>query len=220
MSSRQILGAKMRVIIADDHPVVLVGLKAWLHTYGGRFAVVGEATNSKDLSSILTSVPCDLLITDFSMPGDGTSEDGLSMLRQLRAAYPALPIIVLTMLRNPAVIRQMTRLGVRGMVDKMSMTRELLLVIDAVCAGHTYLSDSFRKQMDNTGRSADEQVSVSPREGEVIRFIARGMTVSEIARRTGRSVKTISQQKRDAMRKLGLETDKQLFDYVRSIGLL
>nr|WP_255557995.1 LuxR C-terminal-related transcriptional regulator [Dyella sp. ASV24] len=61
---------------------------------------------------------------------------------------------------------------------------------------------------------------VSRREVEVIRFLAQGLTVSEIARRLDRSVKTISQQKRDAMRKLNLESDKQLYDYARSIGLL
>jgi two-component system capsular synthesis response regulator RcsB len=78
----------------------------------------------------------------------------------------------------------------------------------------------MRHQIERAMRPSDDALPISPREGEVIRFLAQGLTVSEVARRTGRSVKTISQQKRDAMRKLGLESDKQLFDYARSAGLV
>jgi two-component system capsular synthesis response regulator RcsB len=98
----------------------------------------------------------------------------------------------------------------------MAMTRELMLAIDMIKAGRTYLSERTRRQIEG----GDEAGALSPREAEVVRFLAQGVTVSEIARRTGRSVKTISQQKRDAMRKLSLDSDKQLFDYARSSGLL
>jgi two-component system capsular synthesis response regulator RcsB len=108
--------------------------------------------------------------------------------------------------------------GVRGVVDKMAGTKELMLAIDAIRAGRSYLSERTRRQIEGTTTPSDEQGPISPREAEIVRFLAEGLTVSEIARRTGRSVKTISQQKRDAMRKLGLDSDKQLFEYARSLG--
>ncbi|TCV97796.1 LuxR family two component transcriptional regulator [Luteibacter rhizovicinus] len=210
----------MRVIISDDHPVVLMGLKAALQSYGDKFRIVGEARNGQELVSLLSREPCDLLITDFSMPDDQLSEDGLSMLAGLRKSHPQLSILVLTMLSNPALVQGMLAVGVSGVVDKMAMTRELMLAIDVICAGRIYLSERTRKQIEEAVMVSDEPGSMSPREAEVVRFLAQGLTVSEIARRTGRSVKTVSQQKRDAMRKLGLDGDKQLYDYARSNGLL
>lgn len=210
----------MRIIISDDHPVVLMGLKAALQSYGDRFRIVGEARNGKELIQQLAQEPCDLLITDFSMPGDPPAEDGLAMLSRLRESYPQLPILVLTMLSNPALVQGMLATGVRGVVDKMSMTKELMLAIDVIRAGRTYLSERTRKQIENVSIAGEDAGTLSPREAEVVRFLAQGLTVSEIARRTERSVKTVSQQKRDAMRKLGLDGDKQLFEYARSSGLL
>jgi two-component system capsular synthesis response regulator RcsB len=206
----------LRVIISDDHPVVLMGLKAALQGYGDRFRIVGEARSGKELFALLEREPCDLLITDFAMPGDNPDEDGLAMLARVREGWPQLPILVLTMLSNPALVQGMLATGVRGVVDKMAMTRELMLAIDMLKAGRVYLSERTRRQIEG----GDETSALSPREAEVVRFLAQGVTVSEIARRTGRSVKTISQQKRDAMRKLGLDGDKQLFDYARSNGLV
>ncbi|MFC4762856.1 response regulator [Dyella koreensis] len=210
----------MRIIISDDHPVVLMGLKAALQSYGDRFRIVGEARNGKELIQLLAQESCDLLITDFSMPGDPPAEDGLAMLSRLRESYPQLPILVLTMLSNPALVQGMLATGVRGVVDKMSMTKELMLAIDVIRAGRTYLSERTRKQIENVSIAGEDAGTLSPREAEVVRFLAQGLTVSEIARRTERSVKTVSQQKRDAMRKLGLDGDKQLFEYARSSGLL
>ncbi|MDR3446975.1 MULTISPECIES: response regulator transcription factor [unclassified Dyella] len=209
----------MRVIIADDHPVVLIGLKTSLRDYGNGLDVVGEARNGQQLLDLLTQTPCDLLITDFSMPADIEGYDGLSLLQRVRETYPALPILVLTMLRNPALVQNMVSVGVRGVVDKMAMAKELMLAIDMIRAGRSYLSERMRRQIEGMYPTGAEPM-VSRREVEVIRFLAQGLTVSEIARRLDRSVKTISQQKRDAMRKLNLESDKQLYDYARSIGLL
>lgn len=209
----------MRVIIADDHPVVLIGLKTSLRDYGNGLDVVGEARGGQELLDLLARTPCDLLITDFSMPADVEGYDGLSLFQRVRELHPALPILVLTMLRNPALVQNMVAIGVRGVVDKMAMAKELMLAIDMIRAGRSYLSERMRRQIEGMYPNGGEP-TVSRREVEVIRFLAQGLTVSEIARRLDRSVKTISQQKRDAMRKLNLESDKQLYDYARSIGLL
>ena len=107
--------------------------------------------------------------------------------------------------------------GAQGTLRRVDL--ELVLAIDVIRAGRSYLSERMRLQIKGMYPMGDEPV-VSRREAEVIRFLAQGLTVSEIARRLDRSVKTISQQKRDAMRKLNLSGDKQLYDYARIAGLL
>lgn len=207
----------MRIIIADDHPVVLMGLRVTLQGYSARFEITGEASNGTALMDRLASVPCDLLITDFCMSEDPDSIDGIAMLQSIHDSYPKLPTIVLTMLNNPGLVQGMLAAGVRGVVDKMSLTKELTQAITAVTAGRIYLSERTKKQL--LEYSAEGKQTLSTREAEVVRMFAQGLTVTEIANRTNRSVRTISQQKRDAMRKLGLAGDKQLHEYAKTTGL-
>ena len=220
----------IRTIIADDHPVVLLGIKALLQERGAGMQVVGEAGSSRELMALLPACGCDLLITDYSMPDAAGSEDGLAWLKRLRRDYPALPVIVLTMIHNPALVRGMLGAGVNGVVGKAAMTRELLLAIGAVMAGRTYVSEHMRDAVaDGTGQEPGPESSaaakgdlsaLSLREAEVVRLYASGLTVTQIAERVHRSVKTISQQKNDAMRKLGLTSNSQLYEYARIWGLV
>ncbi|WP_130617547.1 response regulator transcription factor [Dyella amyloliquefaciens] len=211
----------MRIVIADDHPVVLMGLRVALQNQSSRFEVVGEATNGNELLKVLSATSCDLLITDFSMNEEleptADSEDGLALITHIHEAHPKVPIIVLSRLNNPALVQGMLTIGVRGVVDKMSMTKELMIAINSVVSGRIYLSDHTRKQLLELASGGGRQLSA--KEADVVRLFAQGLSVTEIARRTGRSVRTISQQKRDAMRKLGIAADKQLHEYARSMGL-
>ena len=114
--------------------------------------------------------------------------------------------------------------GVSGVLDKSSMVTELILAIRALRAGRTYLGEANRRRLEQfapvSGADAlagtGETEALSVREAEVLRLLAQGQTVTEIAHMSGRSVKTISQQKRYAMRKLGLQSDSQLYQYARS----
>jgi len=209
----------MRIVIVDDHPVVLAGLKATLQGYDAGFRIVGEARDGMQVMAALAGSPCDLLITDFSMPTAGPGEDGLGMLKRIRATYPNVHIIVLSMVQSSALLQRMLDLGIRGLVDKHSMTKDLCLAIEAVRSGRVYVADNVRKRLPQQVE-VGEAVTLSARESEIVRMFAFGLTVSEISRQTGRSVKTVSQQKRDAMRKLGIESDKELFDYARFNGMI
>lgn len=188
-----------------------------LQSQSDRFDIVGEAANGRALINLLSLVKCDLLITDFAMNDASGGDDGLMLMEAIRRNNPVLPIIVLSMLNNPALVRGMLDVGVRGVVDKMSLTKEVMLAISAVTSGRIYLSEHTRKQLSEY--TAEGAKNLSPREAEVVRMFAIGLTVTEIARRTGRSVRTISQQKRDAMRKLCLAGDKQLHEYARTTRL-
>jgi len=222
-----------RIVIADDHPVVMLGIRALLTDRSGSMQVVGQASSGGELLTLLASQPCDLLITDFSMPyeDDPDSGDGLPLLRRLRRDHPNLPIIVLTMIHNPALIRGMLATGVNGLVGKVAMMKELLLAIGAVMNGRTYICESMREfvtekvSLRTHGETAVSPASNDPavlsnREAEVVRLYAQGLSVTQIAERLHRSVKTVSQQKNDAMRKLGITSNSQLYEYARAYGLL
>lgn len=219
----------IRVVIADDHPVVLLGIKSLLQEFRAGLEVVGEARGAGELRALLPACECDLLITDYSMPDEVGTEDGLAWLKRLRRDYPTLPVIVLSMIRNPALIKGMMDVGVNGVVGKAAMTRELLLAIRAVMAGRSYVSKHLRDvYADGATRGAGageggmdhDLPSLSRREAEVVRLYASGLSITQIAQRVHRSVKTISQQKNDAMRKLGLISNSQLYEYARVRGLL
>ncbi|GLQ90751.1 response regulator transcription factor [Dyella flagellata] len=217
-------GETTRIVIADDHPVVMLGIRALLKERSG-MQVIGEASNGRELLAVLASEPCDLLITDFSMPYEDGSGDGLPLLRRVRRDHPRLPIIVLTMVHNAALTRGMLAAEVNGLVAKVAMTKELQLAIGAVMNGRTYICEAMREHVVDWSAQegperAAEAVVLSQREAEVVRLYAQGLSVTQIAEQLHRSVKTVSQQKNDAMRKLGITSNTQLFEYARTYGLL
>lgn len=218
----------MRVVIADDHEVVRIGLRTVLEHSGEGYELVGEASSGSELLKLLAHTPCDVVIIDFQMPEDTGALDGVMLLRELRRRFSKLRIVVLTTLRNTAIFRTMYREGVEAVVEKASMVDELFVALRAVRAGRTYIGKQLREQMlDSNVQTADSSPAggkrgqvLSMREAEVVRLLAQGLSVSDVARITHRSVKTISWQKRSAMIKLGLGNDQQLFDYARTSGLL
>lgn len=208
---------KLRIILADDHPVVRSGLRMLLEA-SANAEVVAEAATPAALFEALGRVPADLLLTDFIMPG-GEGVDGLAMLCRLRAHWPQLPVVVLTMAGNANVLRSILACGVRGLLDKSDALPELIRAIAAVASGRSYLGSGARAALQ-AGAAAADSAALSRRETEVLRLFASGMTVSQIARRLNRSIKTVSHQKVGAMTKLGLRSDLEIYAYARENGLL
>jgi len=211
----------MRIFIADDHPFTLAGIRVEIERAGEPLQIAGEAPNGTALLTLLEGArPGDLLVTDFSMRGPQCRDcDGLPLLLTLRRQFPGLPIIVLTEVGNPAMLRAMVDAGVRGLVDKVSARTELLTAIHRVSAGRIYFCHAMRTVLDQAGGIDRLKVRISPHEAEVVRLFVGGLTVSEIAVRLSRSIKTISRQKNDAMHKLGLDNNIQLYAYARDHGL-
>lgn len=209
----------MRVIIADDHPVVRIGMRM-LIDLSGACVVVGEADGPDSLLSLLCATPCDLLITDFSMPGNQQA-DGLKMLGTVRRRYPATPIILVTMLANIATLRAAFAHGVMAIVAKGASATELPKAIKAVKEGRRFVSQSLRTTLVQADAGAQSSSpALSAKEHEVVRMLASGMTVSEIAGQFKRSVSTISKQKSMAMQRLGISSDVDLFAYARESGMV
>lgn len=207
----------LRIIIADDHPVVRIGARSVIHS-SGVGEVVAEAATAQDLLSHLSNHPCDVLVTDYSMP-DSNVPDGFAMISMIRRRYPLLPVLMLSVSSNLAILRMVRDAGVLGLVDKASSMDELPVAIRTVHRGLPYVSHSLKERVEAAGSNAiveGEGRRLSPREVEVLRLLGKGMTVKEIANMLHRSASTISRQKGDAMLKLGLSSDAQLFDYLRN----
>ncbi|HEY5802068.1 MAG TPA: response regulator transcription factor [Lysobacter sp.] len=203
--------------MADDHPIIRKGVRTLLERDHG-LKVVAEAASADELHGVLDAAPCDLLITDFNMPG-GRMSDGLSLLGMLHRKWPALPVIVLTIVSNPDVLRSIMATGARGLVNKSEALGELPLAVQAVAQGRNYVGPAMELVLQAT-EATNEQAVLSIREAEVFRLFASGLTVSQIAKQLNRSVKTVSRQKVEAMAKLEIENDIDLYTYARSNGLL
>lgn len=199
----------IRVLAADDHPVILLAVDLALSTHRN-IELVSQATNVAGMIKELDARHHDVLITDFSMPAVD-QVDGLSMLALLREHHPHLPIVVLTMLSNPILLQAMQKFDVRGIVSKADGMAHLAhAIVSADTGAAPYVSPMIEKLIGTEyGRNLPE---LTLRETEVLRLYAGGQTVSDIARQFRRSTKTISAQKQTAMRKLGLAGDA---DFVR-----
>lgn len=210
----------IRVILADDHPTVRIGV-AYTLQRSGDIEVVAEAGTANELYDALAQHPCEVVLTDFSMPG-GSAADGLSMLDRLRRQWPTLPLVVLTMVANPDTLYAIDATGCAGICDKGAPLEEAVEAVRVAAAGGSYRSPRLQAALAAAraaqGRSAGRRLS--PREVEVVRLIGEGLRLDEIAEHLHRSAKTVSRQKRDAMQRLGLETDEALMEFTRRTRLV
>lgn len=209
----------MKVLLADDHPASLAGVRYEL-SHLPTIEIVGTARNSTEIVEWISRKTCDILVTDYAMPG-GEYGDGLSLLSFLRRRYPQLHIIVFTMLDNPAVAKEMTRLGVQAVVNKADDLSHLVFAVQAGCTGAPYWSPtslaSYKKPGAPEARIVKE---LTKREAEVVRLYVSGKSVKEIAEQLHRSKQTVSSQKVAAMRKIGIARDADLFRYAFETGLV
>jgi len=217
----QTLNKKLRIVLADDHPIFLIGLRAVLER-DDNLEIVGEASSPTALGELLQSCPCEVLVTDFMMPGE-QQNDGLRLIEQLRRHHPELPIVVVTMLNNAGLFRSILDLGVMGLLSKASLADELPAAISHVRRNKVFVAQAIQQLLSLAGEVGPDRLlsgeQLSPRELEVIRLLAAGLTVGEIAAKLSRSKKTVSTQKVSAMRKLGLSSAAALYIYVQEHGL-
>ncbi len=187
----------IRLIIADDHPAVLVGSKHVLETVS-TVSILGSVRNSTELIRLLDSQPCDVLVTDYAMPG-GEHGDGITLFEFINRRYPKLKIIVMTMMDNPALLRTLTSHGVSCIISKSDDASHLIPAVHVAYSGGTYFSPSILEIMpalgvDEPGSTVGKELST--RELEVVRLYVSGLTVNEIAERLHRSKQTVSTQKK------------------------
>ncbi|RFU47041.1 response regulator transcription factor [Paraburkholderia sp. DHOC27] len=215
---------QLRVVLADDHPFVLLGVRSALSAHPD-ILIVGEAPSPASLLHLLQTRPCDVLVTDLSMPeADGSLKDGIRMVQRIRQGWPALRVVILTSSMNATILRVAISDGAISVLTKAGSMTELVAAVRRACGERAYVSDAIQETLllaEGGDEIFDTQVRrpLSPHETRVISLFVHGKSISDIARSLGRDVRAISRMKRLAMAKLGVNNDLALFAYVKVNGL-
>jgi two-component system, NarL family, invasion response regulator UvrY len=201
----------IRILIADDHPVVRRGLKDILvREIEG--ATCGEAENAQQVLSEVKSQAWNLVILDVEMPG----RSGLDALRELKRLLPKLPVLVLSMHPEDQLGKRMLKAGASGYMNKESAPEELIKAVRRVLGGGVYVSSALAERLaldlhENAARSVHD--TLSDREFEVLRMIALGKTVTQIAEELHLSVPTVSTHRAHILEKTSMTTTAELIRY-------
>jgi two-component system capsular synthesis response regulator RcsB len=211
--------SKIRIILADDHAAVREGISAWLQC-DPRVEVVATAGDTECLADLIGRFPCDIVISDIGMRGIDGKSNAIAFLRSFLGQPERARLIVVTMIAQPQMLAGLLELGADGLLDKRDCIESLNEAMAAVIRGECFVSKHVEALLkSHAGNKPGRAGVLSAREWEVFQLYAAGKSLIGIAEHLGRSVKTIGTQRRNAMRKLGLETETQLLNYLRQIGL-
>ena len=200
----------IRLLVADDHSVVRRGVRQIVEEYPD-LRITSEASNGAEVIELVRGGSCDALILDLNMPGPS----GLEVLRMVKSLSPQLPILVLSMHAQEQYAARLLKAGATGYLQKESAPEELVCAIRKICSGERYFrsdqAEEFIEQMDQFDQAPHE--SLSNREFEVLRRIASGKTVSQIAEALNLSVKTVSTYRTRLLDKMRMKTNAELTHY-------
>jgi len=205
---------KIKVLLVDDHPFVLEGIRSCLLARS-EFEVVGEAAMGKDAIDKTLALHPSVVVMDISMP----LMNGLEATRHLRKSCPEVKVLILTVHEKREFTSQIIEVGARGYVSKNSSPSELVRAIKAVHRGETFftptMTEAFLKDyVENAGRpKAAKTPELSLREREVLTLIAEGFSNKEAASVLGVSVRTVEKHRERIMDKLSLHSVVELTKY-------
>ena len=208
----------MRILLTDDHALMRQGLKLILADHF-KHAVFGEARNAHEALSRIAKENWDVVVLDISMPG----RSGMEILRDIKSRRPKLPVLVVSMHPEDQFAVRMLKAGSAGYLTKEGAGEELVGAIKKVLAGGRYISSSLAERMasylDIDVQKAPHE-RLSDREFWVLRMIASGKTVSQIAKELGLSVKTISTYRARLLEKMDMRNNAELTHYALQKGLV
>jgi len=213
---------KTRIVLADDHPIVLDGLRNLLRAESD-FELVGEAASGLAALKVIRDSKPDVAVLDISMP----ELNGIVLSRRLAGELPGVRILVLTLHEDRAYLNQAMEAGVRGYVLKRSAVENLVQAIRAVMTGGIYLDPAIAGRVFNAKRasarlsaSKGAAPALTDRESDVLKMAALGFTNKEIAARLDVGVKSVETYKARGLEKLGLKTRAELVRYASGQGWL
>jgi two-component system, NarL family, nitrate/nitrite response regulator NarL len=204
---------RVRVLLADDHPVVLSGMKACLKSYS-HLEVVGEARNGLEAVKQARTLVPDLVLMDLEMP----QMNGLAAIEILRKELPQLKVLILSSFGNPEYVRAAVQSGVHGYLLKDAEPEELIRAIDVVDQGGTFFSVPPSARRTSVPSGARQHLS--KRETEVLVLIASGLSNQEIATRLHLGVRTVETHRQALMRKLDIHSIAGLTRFAVARGLI
>lgn len=213
---------KMRIIVADDHPILLGGLRNLIETETD-LDLVGHATSGNAALKLIQDKLPDVAILDISMP----EFSGIALARRLSEECPSVRILILTVYEDRSFLMQALSAGANGYVLKRSAAENLIQAIRAVKLGELYidpnltheLKEAVAEKIEKTPQSGDV-LKLTEREASVIKFSARGLTIKEIATRMQLSAKTVETYKSRATEKLQLNTRAEIVRFASTQGWL
>jgi two-component system response regulator NreC len=212
----------VRVVLCDDHAVLRAGLRALLQSEAG-VSVVGEAADGHEAVERVLALRPDVAVMDITMPG----QDGFAAARQIHRRAPEVKLLFLTMHEDREFLFQAMASGASGYVAKRAADVELLDAIRAVQMGDAFVGSTATRQLAadflarrERGDLPIEVETLTSREEEVLRLLARGYTNHEIADELIISVKTVETHRAHILGKLGLRKRAELVRYAQTHGLL
>lgn len=209
---------QIKVAIVDDHPLVLCGLRKTLEDAG--FDVSGAVTSPSELIKMLGASECDVVLTDYSMPGDG-GLDGWRFLASVSSEFPDVPLLVYSEFDDPFLVGSLVQRGVSGVVSKRDEMHEVLAAVRALADGERYLSMIARASLQEFSALPAYRrfTSLTRRQMEVTGLMLCGLSVCETARLLHRRVNTISAQRTEACRRLGFSGESEMYRFAVGHGL-
>ncbi|MBI5476525.1 MAG: response regulator transcription factor [Ignavibacteriales bacterium] len=201
----------IKVLIADDHPVVREGLKQII-SKATDMEVGGEALNGQEVLDILDKQKWDVIVLDLNMPG----RDGIEVLKEIRREYGKLPVLILSIYPEEQMGVRVLKAGASGFLSKESAPKELLNAIRKIYSGGKYVSPTLAERLAiavEVQYETDPHKSLSNREYQVLCFIASGKSINEIAEQLSLSDKTIRTYRDRLLEKMHLKNDVELTHY-------
>ena len=200
-----------RIVIVDDHPLFRKGLQEMIHS-DGNFAVCGEAGNAAEAMEVIRKLNPDLAIVDLSLPG----ANGIELIKNTRAEFPKLPILVLSMHDESLYALRALRAGAEGYVMKHEAMTNVIQAIREVFNGRPYLSPAMAAQVitkfahRQAEGEADAVERLSDRELEILELIGKGNDVRQIAKLLHLSPKTVETHRSHIKDKLDLKNSREV----------
>ena len=211
----------IRLFLADDHAILRDGLRA-LFELEPSLQVVGEAESGEQLLAQLPATPCDLVLLDLHMPG----LDGLATTRRLRAEFPDVRILILSMADHERAVGEVLAAGASGYVLKNAGHDEIVTAVRAVAVGKRFLCSELgltmlEKLLAVTPEPAPQLMSgLTAREQEILRLVADGLTTAQIAEKLFTSPRTVESHRQNIMAKTGTKNTAALVKAAASQGWL
>jgi DNA-binding NarL/FixJ family response regulator len=208
----------MKILIADDHPVVRHGLKKILAT-DAELTVVGEAKNCQEAADLARKIEWDVAILDYSMPG----RSGIDLLKEIKLQHPERPVLVLSMYPEELHATRVLKAGGAGYMNKDSAGEELIAAIRKIRKGGKYISPTLADKLAADLTIGDDKPlheSLSDREYRVMWLLASGKAISQIAEEMFLSPSTISTYRSRVLKKLNVANNAALVQYAIKNQLL
>ena len=207
----------IKILVADDHPIVRQGLKQILSEYPD-MTVADEAGTGKEVLVKVGKKDFDIVLLDISMPG----RNGLDILKELKVKKPKLPVLVLSIYPEDQYAVRVLKLGAAGYLTKESVPEDLVAAIRKVARGRKYVSNSLAEKLAtdleiNAEKAPHE--NLSDREYQVMSMIASGKRLKEVAEELSLSIKTISTYRSRIMEKMNMRNNAELIRYALQNGL-